>query len=366
MSQRSRRIASAVLLPVISVVAGFVVAGLAVALSGADPLQSFYALFQGAFINPRAFPDTLVATTPYIFLGLGVALGFRAGLFNIGAEGQFYIGALAGVFVAYSVHGLPAIVEIPLALLAAMAAGFLYAGIAGFLKAQTGAHEVITTIMLNYIAFLIATYLVTTPGLMLDPHTRTPRTPYIDSNATLPIVLPGSRLHLGFLLALLAVPLVWFPLERTPPGFRLRAVGFNGGAARAAGISVARTTVLAMGISGALAATAGIVQMLGIQHDMTPAVASGYGFDAIAVALLARSNPWGILPAALLFGALHNGASFMQLQTTPQVSADLISIVQASVIAFVAAPEIIRWLLRLRRNQVAAVAITQEGVTPHA
>src|ERR1700724_487501 len=170
MNQRSRRIASAVLLPVISVVAGFVVAGLAVALSGADPLQSFYALFQGAFINPHAFPDTLVATTPYLFLGLGVALGFRAGLFNIGAEGQFYIGALAGVFVAYSVHGLPAIIEVPLALLAAMAAGFLYAGIAGFLKAQTGAHEVITTIMLNYIAYLIANYLVTTPGLMLDPH----------------------------------------------------------------------------------------------------------------------------------------------------------------------------------------------------
>jgi len=241
--------------------------------------------------------------------------------------------------------------------LAAMAAGFVYAGIAGFLKAKTGAHEVITTIMLNYIAFLIANYLVTTEGLMRDPTSRIPRTPYIDVNATLPIIVPHSRLHLGIVLALVAIPLVWFLIERTTLGFRLRAVGFNAGASRAAGISVARTTVLAMGISGALAATAGIVQMLGIQHDMTPAVASGYGFDAIAVALLARSNPWGILPAALLFGALHNGASFMQLQT--QVSSDLISIVQASVIVFIAAPEIIRWLLRLRRHQVAAVAITQ-------
>jgi simple sugar transport system permease protein len=247
-----------------------------------------------------------------------------------------------------------------------MAGGFVYAGIAGFLKAQTGAHEVITTIMLNYIAYLIANYLVTTPGLMKDPLSRTPRTPYIDLNATLPIILPGSRLHLGFLLALVAVPIVWFLIERTTLGFRLRAVGFNAGAARAAGISVARTTVLAMGISGALAATAGVVQILGLQHSMSPAVASGYGFDAIAVALLARSNPWAILPAALLFGALHNGASYMQLQTVPQVSSDLISIVQASVIAFVAAPEIIRWLLRLRRNQVATVAITQrEGASPN-
>jgi general nucleoside transport system permease protein len=364
-SRLPRWFVSAVVVPIASVILGFLVAAIAIVATGADPTQAYLALFQGAFTNTNAFAETLVSTVPYIFLGLGVALGFRAGLFNIGAEGQFYIGALAGVFVAYNVRGLSALIEIPLALLAAMAAGFVYAGIAGFLKAQTGAHEVITTIMLNYVAFLIANYLVTTPGLMLDPHARgLIRTPYIDPNATLPIIFAGSRLHLGFVLALLAIPAVWFLIERTTLGFRLRAVGFNAGAARAAGISVARTTVLAMGISGALAATAGIVQMLGVQHDMTAAVASGYGFDAIAVALLARSNPWGILPAALLFGALHNGASFMQLQT--QVSSDLISIVQASVIVFVAAPEIIRWLLRIRGHQVGAVAITQrEGAVPH-
>ncbi len=356
-----RWVISIFVVPVASVLLGFGVAAIAIVATGADPGQAYLALFQGAFTNNNAFAETLVSSVPYIFLGLGVALGFRAGLFNIGAEGQFYIGALAGVFVAYSIHGLPPAIEIGLSLLAAMVAGFVYAGIAGFLKAQTGAHEVITTIMLNYVAFLIANYLVTTPGLMKDPLSRIPRTPYIDVNSTLPIILPNSRLHAGILLALVAIPLVWFLIERTTLGFRLRAVGFNAGASRAAGISVARTTVLAMGISGALAATAGIVQMLGIQHDMTPAVASGYGFDAIAVALLARSNPWGILPAALLFGALHNGASFMQLQT--QVSSDLISIVQASVIVFIAAPEIIRWLLRLRGHQVTAVAITQREGT---
>jgi simple sugar transport system permease protein len=345
-----------VIVPVASVILGFGVAALAIVVTGADPSQAYLALFQGAFTNNNAFAETLVSSIPYVFLGLGVALGFRAGLFNIGAEGQFYIGSLAGVFVAYSLH-LPALLLVPLSILAAMAGGFFYAGIAGFLKARFGAHEVITTIMLNYVSFLLANYLVTTPGLMLDPRTRTPRTPYIDPNAALPIIFPHSRLHAGFLLALVAIPLVWVLINRTTLGFQLRAVGYNPGAARAAGISVARTTVLAMGISGALAATAGIVQTLGIQHVMTPAVASGYGFDAIAVALLARSNPWAILPAAMLFGALHNGASFMQLQT--QVSSDLISIVQASVIVFIAAPDIIRWLLRLREGQVVKVAITE-------
>jgi general nucleoside transport system permease protein len=347
---------NAVFVPLASVAAGFVVAGVAVAATGADPLAAFTALFQGAITNRNAFPETLVSTVPYVFLGLGVALGFRAGLFNIGAEGQFYIGALTGVFIAYSVHGLPAIIEVPLALLAGMAGGFAWAAIAGFLKARFGAHEVITTIMLNYVAFLVANYLVDTPGLMLAPNVSTPRTPDVDVNAVLPIIFAGSRLHFGFIVALIAVPLVWFLIQRTTTGFELRAVGFNPGAAQAAGISVGRTMVLAMGLSGALAGAAGIVQVLGVQHHMTDTVAAGYGFDAIAIALLARSNPWGVLPAALLFGALRSGASFMQLQT--DVSADLISIVQASVIIFVAAPAIVRWIFRLRPEAAGSLQIT--------
>jgi simple sugar transport system permease protein len=222
---------------------------------------------------------------------------------------------------------------------------------------------VITTIMLNYVAFLLANYLVDTPGLMLAPDVSTPRTPDVDANAVLPIIIAGSRLHFGIILALVAVPLVWFLIERTTIGFQLRAVGFNQGAARAAGISVGRTMVLAMGLSGALAGAAGIVQVLGVSRHMTDTVAAGYGFDAIAIALLARSNPWGILPAAMLFGALHNGSSFMQLQT--DVSADLISIVQASVIIFIAAPAIVRWIFRLRPEAAGAVQITsREAETP--
>jgi general nucleoside transport system permease protein len=356
---------NAVLVPLVSVVCGFLVGAIAILAAGADPTQAYLALFQGAFTNHNAFAETLVSTTPYALLGLAVALGFRAGLFNIGAEGQFYIGSLTGIFVAYSIHGLPAVIEIPLGLLAGMAGGALWASIAGALKARFGAHEVITTIMLNYISFLVASYLVDTPGLMLAPHVSTPRTPDADPNAILPIILSGSRLHLGFIVALVMVPAVWFLIQRTTIGFRLRAVGFNQGAARTAGISVGWTIVLTMALSGALAGLAGIVQVLGVNFHMTDTVAAGYGFDAIAVALLARSNPWGVLPAAFLFGALHNGASFMQLET--QVSADLISIVQAFVIIFVAAPSIVAFLLRLRRAPAETVAITQRGVdTPAA
>jgi general nucleoside transport system permease protein len=349
-----------VLVPLVSVLCGFLVGAIAIVAAGADPIQAYSALFAGAFTNHNALPETLVSTTPYVGLGLAVALGFRAGLFNIGAEGQFYIGSLSGTFVAYSIHGLPAVLEVPIGLLAGMAGGALWASIAGGLKARFGAHEVITTIMLNYVAFLVASYLVDTPGLMLAPAVSTPRTPNVDAGAVLPIIAAGSRLHLGFIIVLLAVPVVWFLIERTTIGFRLRAVGFNQGAARAAGIPVGRTIVLTMALSGALAGFAGIIEVLGVNHHMTDTVAAGYGFDAIAVALLARSNPWGVLPAALLFGALHNGASFMQLQT--QISSDLISIVQGAVIIFVAAPVIVGWLFRLRRAAGATVQITQRDV----
>jgi simple sugar transport system permease protein len=354
----SRRwIVSAVLVPLVSVLCGFLVGAIAIVAAGADPLQAYGALFAGAFTNHNAFAETLVSSTPYVLLGLAVALGFRAGLFNIGAEGQFYIGSLTGVFVAYSIHGLPGVIELPVALLAGMLGGSLWSAIAGALKARFGAHEVITTIMLNYVSFLVASYLVDTKGLMLAPNVSTPRTPDVDPGAVLPIIVSASRLHLGFILALAAAPVVWFLIERTTIGFRLRAVGFNQGAARAAGISVGWTIVLTMALSGALAGAAGIVQILGVNFHMTDTVAAGYGFDAIAVALLARSNPWGVLPAGLLFGALHNGASYMQLET--QVSADLISIVQASVIIFIAAPVIVGWLFRLRRTPGETLRITQ-------
>ena len=352
-----RRLVSAVFIPVISVAAGFVVAGAAVAVTGSDPIAAFTALFQGAITNPRAFPETLVAMVPYVFLGLAVALGFRAGLFNIGAEGQFYLGAVFGVLAGDNLLGVPGILHIPLALLFGMFGGFLWAAVPGLLKARFGAHEVITTIMLNYVAFQLTDFLIN-KGPMSDPHSTAPRTPFIDPLAQLPILVSGTRLHFGLVLAVLAVPVVWFLLERTTLGFRIRTVGLSQGAARAAGISVAWTLVMAMGISGALAGLAGADEILGVSHYMPSAFSVGYGFDSIAVALLARSNPWAIIPSAFLFGAMRNGAAFMQLQT--QVSSDLISIVQAIVIMFVAAPAMVRWIFRLRDVPVSGFQITQK------
>jgi simple sugar transport system permease protein len=244
-----------------------------------------------------------------------------------------------------------------------MLGGFIWAAVPGVLKARFGAHEVITTIMLNYVAFQLTDYLIN-KGAMSDPHSTAPRTPFIDPLAHLPILIGGTRLHLGLILALLAVPIVWFLLTRTTLGFRIRTVGFNPGAARAAGISVGWTLVLTMGISGALAGLAGADEILGVSHYMPASFSVGYGFDSIAVALLARSNPWAILPSAFLFGAMRNGAAFMQLET--QVSSDLISIVQAIVIMFVAAPVMIRWIFRLREEPVGGIQITQretEGIT---
>ncbi|HEY3194800.1 MAG TPA: ABC transporter permease [Candidatus Dormibacteraeota bacterium] len=351
-----QRLFAAVVLPLVSVVCGFIVAGVAVVVTGSDPIEAFTALFQGAFTNPRAFPETLVAMVPYVFLGLAVALGFRAGLFNIGAEGQFYLGAIFGVLAAASLHGLPGIVHVPLALASGMLGGFIWAAVPGLLKARFGAHEVITTIMLNYVAFQLTDFLIN-KGPMSDPHSSAPRTAFIDPAAQLPILLGGSRLHLGLIVAVLAVPIVWFLIQRTTIGFRIRTVGFSPGAARAAGISVGWTLVLAMGISGALAGIAGADEILGVSHYMPASFSVGYGFDSIAVALLARSNPWAILPSAFLFGAMRNGAAFMQLQT--QVSSDLISIVQAIVIMFVAAPAMVRWILRLREVPVGGLQITQ-------
>ncbi|HEY4026383.1 MAG TPA: ABC transporter permease [Candidatus Dormibacteraeota bacterium] len=347
------------LLPLVSVLLGLLAGAVAVLLSGTSPIDAYVALFQGAFTNTNAFPETLVSAIPYVFLGLSVAVGFRAGLFNIGGAGQLFAGGICAAFAGYRLTGVPAAVHLPLALLAGMLGGFVYGAIPGLLKARFGAHEVITTIMLNYVAANLTDLLVN-KGPMSDPHTGSPQTPQMLLSARLPIIVPGSRLHLGLFLAILVVPVVWFLVERTTIGFRIRAVGLNAGAARAAGISVGWTMTTVMGISGALAGLAGAVQVLGVSGVLTPSLSSGVAFDAIAVALLAGSNAYAVLPAALLFGALKSGASFMQLQT--QVSADLISIVQAAVIVFVAAPLLVRWLFRLRSVPAAPVSITEGGL----
>jgi simple sugar transport system permease protein len=332
-------------------------------------VAAYRGLFLGAFGGRQAIANTLVEATPYILAGLAVAVAFKCGLFNIGAEGQLFMGALAAATVGAAQLGLPALIHLPLSLLAGALAGGLWAAIPGYLRARTGAHEVITTIMLNYIAFRLLDYLVTGP--LKDPSASALRTPFVASTAQLPrfigpledpsltggqtyqpLIVSGDpnwnlRLHLGFAIAILAVYGIWWLLNRTTTGFEIRTVGANPEAARYAGMSITKNFVIAMALSGALAGLAGSGQVLGSERNVKSLFSSGYGFDSIAIALLAKSNPIAIIPAAIFWGALNNGRGLMQAQTG--ISIELIRIVQALTIMFVAADQIVRWIYRIRR-----------------
>jgi ABC-type uncharacterized transport system permease subunit/basic membrane lipoprotein Med (substrate-binding protein (PBP1-ABC) superfamily) len=321
-------------------------------------LAAYGGLFEGAIGSPKALVTTLTYCTPYVLAGLAVALGFQCGLFNIGAEGQLYIGALAATFVGFTVTGLPIYVHLPLAIVAGIVAGAIWGAIPGLLKATTGAHEVINTIMMNYIAVKTVDYLVKNP--LKDPGASLDRTPFVAESARYPLIFSQYELHIGFLLALVAIGFVWWFLFKTTWGFEIRTVGANPSAARYAGMSVSRNFVLAMGLSGALAGLAGIGIVLGrpSEYALKAAFSSGFGFDSIAVALLAKSHPFGIFPAAFLWGALRNGAGLMQVRAQG-ISIDLVNIIQALVIMFIAADQIIRWLYRMRARREAAVVFTR-------
>jgi simple sugar transport system permease protein len=275
---------------------------------------------------------------------LAVALGFRAGLFNIGAEGQLFVGGLLTVYIGYTLRGLPAFVHLPLALVGGILAGGLWGAIPGFLKARTGAHEVINTIMMNYIAFRLTDHLLSGPMARPDG---LPITPEVAPSAYIPLILDKPvRMHYGFFLALLVAAIVYWFLWKTTRGLELRMVGANPDAARYAGVQIAANTVLAMAISGALAGLAGANQILGVDHRMVRAFSTGYGFDAIALALLGNSHPVGVVLASLLFGFLRGGAA--RMQSIAGVPVEIIRIIQGLVIVFVAAPEIIRGIYRIK------------------
>jgi simple sugar transport system permease protein len=291
--------------------------------------------------------DSLVAATPYIFAGLAMAVSFRAGLFNIGVEGQLFIGAICSVWVGFAFKGLPAIVHIPLALGAGALGGALWAFIPALLKARTGAHEVINTMMMNYIAYRLNEWLLGDKGPLQRPGTANPISPFIESSAELPRFFPDPiRFHLGFFIALGVAFLVWWFLFKTTGGFEVRTVGQNPNAAKYAGMSITRNIIIALCLSGALAGLAGANEVLGVNHNLAVAFSAGYGFDSIALALLGKSHPAGVVGAALLFGTLRSGAT--RMQNIARIPVDIISVIQALVIAFIAAPAIIRFLYRLK------------------
>lgn len=316
---------------------------------------AYLALFQGSVYNfrrpdfasgIRPLTETLTFATPLILAGLGVAVSFRAGLFNIGAKGQMLMAAGGAGYVAFA-WPMPYGIHLVVAVIAGLAAGALWGGLVGLLKAQTGAHEVIVTIMLNYVAFYFIAWLLRTPGALQAPGSNNPKSPAMLPTAVFPELFgPRYNLHLGFVVAIAATVFVWYLINRSRMGFEFRAVGLNPNAARVAGMNVKSTYIRVMLIAGGLAGLAGVAQVLGtVTTGFTEGIDAGIGFDAITVALLGRSRPVGVFFAGVLFGALKAGGYSMQ--AAEGVPIDIVLVVQALIVLFIAAPPLVRAIFRL-------------------
>ncbi|HDQ73975.1 MAG TPA: ABC transporter permease [Chloroflexi bacterium] len=348
-----RSVANTVLLPFLAVFTALVLGALIILAAGGNPIAAYRGLYEGAFGSPSALSETTVWATPYIFAGLAVALAFKGGLFNIGAEGQLALGAVASAWMGYGLleRGieLPTLIHLPLTIGAGMLAGAIWGAIPGWLKARTGGHEVINTIMMNYIALNVTSFLLNGPMKDPNPLNVVARTPRIAESARIPQILPGLRFHWGFPLALLVAGGIWWFLQKTTWGFEIRTTGANPDAAQYAGISVTRMIVLTMTLSGVLAGLAGAIEVTGLNYRHELGFSVGYGFDAIAIALLGKTHPLGVVLSALLWGAMRNGATRMQFLT--QIPVDVISVIQSLILLLVAADAIIRWLYRIRAEE---------------
>ena len=325
----------------------------------------YEAMFRGAVFNPRAndfatqirpLTNTLGFAAPLIAAGLGVALAFRVGLFNIGGRGQILIACATAALLTYNLN-LPMFLQLPLTLAAGIAGGAIWGGIVGVLKARTGAHEVILTIMLNYVAFYLVTWMVRTPGILQRPAGDQPISQATPANAQFPDLL-GPRFPLldwGFIIVIAATVFVWWLVERSSLGFRLRAVGENPHAARASGISVQRMYIYAMLFAGGLAGLAGMNQIQGsVTTGFDGLIDAGIGFDAITVALLGRSRAWGVFAAGILFGALKAGSFTMQ--ASQGIPVDIVLVVQSLIVLFIAAPPLVRTIFFLPKTDAEKAA----------
>jgi simple sugar transport system permease protein len=370
--------------PVLAVLVSLIVGGILIAASNQDVLDSagniftdpgtffgnifgsiggaYDALFRGSIFNYQAddlahmfkpITETLAYATPLTLTGLALAISFRSGMFNIGGTGQIMFGAMFAGWVGIYVD-LPFWIHLPVAIIAGVAGGALFGGLVGLLKATTGANEVIVTIMFNYVASLLLQYLLKTP-ILQAPNTVNPISPAVKDTAMYPLLFGDNyRIHWGFFVMLAAVVFVWWLLNRSSIGFKFRALGHNPVAARVAGMNIGLNYVAIMAISGALAGLAGTTQILGTEHNLTTGVAGSYGIDAITVALLGRSNPWGVLASGVLFGALRAGAVTMQAEQA--VPVDIVFVVQSMIVLFIAAPPLVRAIFRIK-PEVANEAI---------
>lgn len=331
-----------ILVPVISIIIGLIVGAIVMALSGYNPVDGYVALWKGIFGDMWTIGNSIRTITPYILSGLAVAFAFRTGLFNIGVEGQLLMGWLAAVWVGYN-FDMPRIIHLPLALLAAAVAGAIWAFIVGFLKARFSVHEVISSIMLNYTALYITNALI---SKISNGGYKTPRINESASlrNDWLRSITDNSSLHLGIIVAIIMVIVMWFLLQKTTLGYELKSVGFNQNAAKYAGMSVNKNIILAMTISGIFAGLAGAMEGLGtFENASMKSTFAGIGFDGIAVALLGANTPLGVVFGAALFGSLKFGA--IEMQSLAGIPSEIVSIIIALIIFFVACGYIIRYVL---------------------
>jgi simple sugar transport system permease protein len=342
--------------PVIAVLLAALIGAFILSISGASPLAAYSALLKGAFGNMDAFTRTLEKATPLVFSGLAVAFAFKGGLFNIGAQGQLLFGAIISAYLGFAIEGLPAYIHAPLALLGGAVAGALFAAIPGALKTYTGAHEVITTIMLNYIAINITDFLADGPWKDPSPSNIVARTPKILDTAVIPDL---AGFPVGFLISVLFAAIIWWLLQHTTVGFEIRTVGQNPDAAEYSGVKVALTVILAMVISGFIAGLGGAVETQGVVGRYQPGFNVGLGFDGITIALLGKTHPFGVIPAAILVGAMDAGSS--QMQFSANVANEIVDVIQALILFFVAADVIIRWLLRIREEEAGVKLTTGWG-----
>ncbi len=336
------------LIPVLSVIVALAIGGILVYIQGSNPLLAYRVLFTTAFGSLDGIATTLAKATPLVLSGLAVAICLRAGLFNIGAQGQLISGALASAWAGYYFVGLPMFIHIPLALLFGAFFGALVALVAGVLKAYRGVHEVITTIMLNSIVIALADYLASTP--FKEPDQPLTRTPKIEDSARIPDVF---GLPLGFLIAVIVSYIFWWILKNTTTGFRIETIGRNKNAGWYAGISIKRVVILSMLLGGAVAGAAGAIETLSIVGRFEPAFNAGLGFDGITVALLARANPLGVIPAAILIGGMRASGSTVQFEAG--VAPEIVDLLLALILFFVTAPLLAKFF-RKKNEEIAVTS----------
>lgn len=339
------------LVPLYAVLLSFIVGGVLIAMIGVNPFEAYWALLRGMFGSWDRVAGSIARSVPFMGSALALAFAFRAGLFNIGAEGQLLVGGITAAWVgtwAFMFH-TPGIIAIPIILTAGAVGGYIWGWVPGVLRARTGAHEVITTIMLNSIALFSVRWLVNSrdPEILRDVSASVPRTKQISPTAVLPTLVESQpNLHMGLFVMVAVCIVVAFVLRRTTFGFETITVGTNPNAAHYAGVNVNRIIILAMALSGAFAGIAAASEVSGTNGFFQPGTFAFIGFDGIAIALLARANPIAIIPASLLWGALLAGAPLMQLEAG--VSIDVVRIIQSMVLLFVAADAIVRYIFRLK------------------